>query len=118
MSEPQTHEQRSLPRHRLSAPITVVDRNRNLTLGRLVDLHSEGLMLMGDQPLQVDHLYQLDLYLPQPLQGETLLQLGVDCLWTRCDEGAVMHWSGFQIIDLSERAARQIEELVELLGTP
>ncbi len=116
MNDQQPHtEQRRLQRHRLNVPVVVSDCNRNLQLGRLVDIHREGLMLMGDQPLQVDHVYQLDLHLPEPLEGLETLHLGVDCLWTRCDEGSSSHWSGFQIIDLSELAERQLQALMEMM---
>ena len=118
MSEAQNSEQRRLQRHRLNVPVEVFDSNRNLRLGRLVDIHRQGLMLLGDQPLQVDSLYQLELRLPEPLQGDAVLLLGVDCLWTRGEEGASSHWSGLQIIDLSEHAERQIDDLVALMATP
>jgi len=104
-----------LKRHDVSVVVEVYDRNTDQHLGRLVNIHNEGLMVMGTGGLQADHVYQLDLVLPESIEGSTHLQLGVDCLWSKVVDASATYWSGCQVIDLSDVARRQIERLVEKL---
>jgi len=113
MSDPQY--ERRLKRHDVSVVVEVYDRNTDQHLGRLVNIHSEGLMVMGTGGLQADHVYQLDLLLPEPLEGLAHLHLGVDCLWSKVVDVSATYWSGCQVIDLSDVARRQISLLVEQL---
>lgn len=111
-------QQRSLERHGVTDAVDVYDSLRDVYLGRLVNIHGKGLMLMGDQPLDEDKLYQLDLHLPRSINGHQTIHLGVDCLWTRSAGYNGKHWAGFAIIDLSPAAAKDIDELIEMLRGP
>lgn len=114
---PQDYD-RALERHGIDGDVDVYDSLRDLYLGRLVNIHNQGLMIIGDLPLEEDKLYKLDLHLPRPLGGHTSIHLGVDCLWTRNAEYNGKHWAGFSIIDLSPQAAEDIRQLVRQLGQP
>lgn len=115
MSEDSRSYQRHLTRHELTDNVDVYDSVRDLYIGRLVNVHAEGLMLMGDAALAADKLYQLDLRLPQPVNGRNSVHVGIDCLWTRGSEDTAKYWSGCQIIDISPEGVEDIEALVELL---
>jgi hypothetical protein len=108
--------QRTQARHGINAHVDVYDRLRDIYLGRLVNIHSEGLMLVGDVAVEEDRIYTLDLHLPVPLNGRESLQLGVDCLWVREADQEGKYWAGFAIIDLAPEAAADIHLLVEHLG--
>jgi len=116
MSEVERHYERRLERHAISGVVEVYDANRDIYVGRLVNIHTEGLMLMGDSVMESDHVYQLDLQLATPLCGAETIHLGVDCLWVRNSEESSTHWSGYHIIDLSDLARQQIESLVSQLN--
>jgi hypothetical protein len=108
--------QRAHARYDIHAHVDVYDRLRDIYLGRLVNIHSEGLMLVGDVAVEEDRIYTLDLHLPVPIAGCGSLQLGVDCLWVRTADQEDKFWAGFAIIDLAPEAAEIIRQLVELLG--
>lgn len=109
------HESEGRKRERsgVTQSIDVYDSLHDVYLGRVVNIHSEGLMLIGDQPFQEDCLYRLDLHLNEPVNGSNSLQLGVDCLWARNAEDNGKHWAGFSIID----ASPQVMEVIELLSS-
>lgn len=114
--EQSTHR-RSLKRHSIESAVEVYDSLRGMYLGRLVNIHSDGLMLMGENAvIAADRLYQLDLHLPQHVNGKGIMHLGVDCLWVRESDECTKHLSGFQIIDMAPETKKDIEELVLLLG--
>ena len=108
--------QRKLKRHQLSSVVEIYDRVSGQHIGRLVNIHAEGLMIVGATPLQDDKLYQLELRLPEEINARTTISIGVDCLWTRSAEQDKMHWTGGRIIDASDEALADIAALIELLG--
>ncbi len=116
MSETERHYERRLERCTVNSVVEVYDTNRDVYVGRLVNIHAEGLMLMGDAVMESDHVYQLDLQLPKAVCGEKTIHLGVDCLWVRTPEESTVKWSGFHIIDLSDLAREQIDALLEEFG--
>jgi len=116
MSDESQPNQRRLKRYQLTDHVDIYDAMRDLHVGRLVNIHTEGLMLMGDVALEADKLYQLYLRLPRQINGRDSIQIGVDCLWARHSDDSTKHWAGCQIIDISPEGLAGIESLVELLG--
>lgn len=108
--------QRARERYTINAVVDVVDTNRELIMGRLVNVHQEGMMVMGADAVSVDHLYQLELRPSQAVNGRSAIPLGGDCLWVRFAVDTNQYWSGFQIIDLSDESLADIETLITLFG--
>jgi PilZ domain len=102
---------RLLIRHLVNCDVDVYDSLRDLYLGRLVNIHRSGLMIVGEALLQEDKLYELDMHLP--LENK-VLRLGVDCLWTRAADEYKKYWTGFGIIDFSPEASEEIRKLIEM----
>lgn len=115
---PSDLNRRRLPRHKLGAQVDVVNQSTGVTLGVLVDIHLEGLMLMGSEQLKPEHLYQINLR-ADGLGGniEESIELGVDCLWTRAMAQGDRFWAGCRIIDVSpverEKLVHLISEFTE-----
>lgn len=112
-----SHEHdRELERHTINGNVDVYDSLRDLYVGRLVNIHEQGLMIVGDLPLEEDRIYTLDLHVPEPINGQLVIRLGVDCLWMRDADLSGKHWMGFSIIDVSPQSTESIRVLVDLLG--
>lgn len=112
-----THEHdRELERHSINGDVDVYDSLRDLYIGRLVNIHAQGLMVVGDLALEEDRIYTLDLHLPEPLRGHSDIRVGVDCLWARDADLSGKYWMGFSIIDVSPQSSESIRALVEHLG--
>lgn len=116
MSESQRHHERGLARHTIQKLVQVYDASQGVPLGQLVNIHKEGLMLMGEASIKPDHIYQLELRLPFPIDGFDRIKMGADCLWVRQIGESTTHWGGFHIIDLSATAAKQVDVLIQQLG--
>ena len=108
---------RAMHRHTVSGDVDVYDSLRDVYLGRLVNIHTQGLMLVGDVPLEEDRLYELDMHLPD-FENNTkqVIRIGVDCLWTRSADQNGKHWTGFTIIDSTPHAAEEINKLIQSWG--
>jgi len=104
--------QRRLSRRAIQQRITIIDVMTEQVLGRLVNIHREGFMLVGARPVAVDSLYQLSLRLSVPVNGQSQIAVGGDCLWARTDDGSSQYWAGFHIIDISAQGLELIDLLV------
>ncbi len=110
--DPNAQNDRKLQRHEFLLPIAVIDTLTGDSLGALVNINIEGLMVMGNVAIDGNRLYQVELQLPDTIHGHDKVALGIDCLWSRRDEEYERHWAGFQIIDVSQDALKVIEHLI------
>lgn len=116
MTNDASHVVRELARHAIHGDVDVYDRMRDIYVGRLINIHTQGMMLLGDVKLTEDHLYTLELHLPMTDADPVVVSLGVDCLWVRPDSTSGKFWSGFSLIDISNESARAIVTLIERFG--
>lgn len=107
---------RKLERRELNQTIAITDVINGGRLGELINITSEGLMLITDRAIETQSIFQLALQLPERLEGSDQLVLGADCLWCRQAENFHRYWAGFQIIDASDTALAQIDALISLYG--
>lgn len=111
MSDMTTHNNdRALERYTINCDVDVYDSVRDIYIGRLVNIHAQGLMVIGDVFVEEDNLYELDMHLPSDNQ---VLKLSVDCLWVREADQIGKYWVGFTIIDLAPAAAVEIQKLID-----
>ena len=108
--ELQTRRQQQ--RFKLQQPISVININTQNNMGALVNITTEGLMLMSDTAINSNRIYTISLILPNASSGHKQIDLGVDCLWSRSEVEYQRYWAGFQIIDASRSALDRIEGLI------
>jgi len=104
---------RHVERHSVTQDVDVYDALRDVYVGRLVNVHAKGLMLIADQPLKEDTLYTFDIHLPLPIRNLNTIQIGVDCLWVRDADLAGKYWMGFSIIDSTPETLLIIDQLIK-----
>ena len=108
---------RSQRRRTLAGSVKIINQFDDVVLGRLVNITTEGLMLVNSTPLTTDTLYQVVLDLPESLNNTTRIELGMDCLWTSpTTPDADMYWSGCHIIDISDAMFEALKLLIEKFG--
>lgn len=110
------NNRRQLARHKLASSLDVWDSATDMRLGQLVNLHRQGLMLLGDGDFGENKVYRLAIHLPQSVCADGELLLGVDCLWVKRDPDTGLHWAGFQIIDASAEQLGIIDAVIAALA--
>lgn len=106
------YEKRRLERHTVSASLEVYDLDNGCYLGRVVDLHTEGLMLLSDQPIVLFQRYALQISLPMTLNGMRDFYLDAESLWHRESIAGGQHWTGMHFVQLPDDARQCIEKMV------
>jgi len=120
ISDEGNHNKRKLERVTIAEPLMVYDALSQQPLGRIVNIHTEGLLLIGDHLLSKEELYHVELRLPQEVGLTSILPLMIDCLWVQPgindSENVLSHWSGCAIIDASIETQATIAHLMARLA--
>ena len=110
-TKPNPAEQRREPRIQIAEQVQVRDANSGRILGQLVNLSSEGLMLVGADCVAPGTIYQLTIPLETTPDADPLL-LGAESLWCSDANHSGFYWSGFQIIDISPEHRQVLARIV------
>ena len=94
--------------------IMVLDRISESSLGTIANISATGFMLVTDRFIETDSVFQLNL---GSGSLDSSIDIGAVCLWTTEASSADSFWSGFHIIDISESAQHQLDNLVEKMST-
>jgi hypothetical protein len=103
---------RAQERKELNQVIAIHDIINGHALGELINISSNGLMLISEKLIETSSIFQLSLQLPATINGKDSIEIGVDCLWCRKAENFNRYWAGFQIIDVSQETSEIINILI------
>lgn len=105
-------ERRKLERHHVSSSLEVFDLDTGEFLGRVVDLHTEGLMLFSERPIELYRGYALQVNLPMTFDGMREILLDARSLWHRESLAGGQYWTGLHFTHLPDASRRCIERMV------
>lgn len=92
----------------------VLDLDRNLVMGQLVDISEDGLMALCPEAIDVriNRLYRIQVQLSEECCGGPLT-VAVESLWHEPGHEASTHWVGFKIIDIAKEDAERLHQLMQ-----
>jgi hypothetical protein len=105
-------ERRRTKRRHLVYYLKVFDVETDLLLGHLVDITSEGMMMVREEPIEPGRIFQLRLDLPKQILMKDTLTFSAECRWSQRDVNPDLHKSGFQFLAISENDQAVIDNLV------
>jgi hypothetical protein len=113
-------EKRRLPRRELLYYLRVNDHKGQQQLGRLVDIHSRGLLLIGDNCLNVGQEYLIEIELPKALSEQGIPQIVAKsrCIWAHPSLARPFNESGLMILETSEEGQKNINLLIDMFALP
>lgn len=104
-------ENRSSPRVSISHSTVVNDAHTGKMIGQLVNLSSEGLMIVSSECIPPGTVRQIVIQIE--LDGGTRdLNIGIESLWSADANESGAHWTGMQIIDISPDQQALLNELL------
>ncbi|MBU0982316.1 MAG: PilZ domain-containing protein [candidate division Zixibacteria bacterium] len=107
-----TQDHRTLKRWQLTRYPAVVDAKTNRVIGRVADINTEGLRLIGPEPVQADGRRKLKLILPTGSRRGTEVTFVATSVWTGRDINPDLHATGMKFRRISPEDVRNIEYLV------
>ena len=113
-------EKRNLPRRELIFYLKTSDLLSGHELGRMIDIHSQGLLLMSLKPLELGREYMVGIELPKALQGQfnTHVGLKAKCVWLKRSRVVPYTEHGLMITEKTPDSERTIEMLINLFALP
>jgi len=114
-------EQRHLTRRELIYYLKVTDRKTGLEIGRMGDVHREGMLLMSPGPLKAGLIMDLSLELPKALQsiGHGELLFRGEVVWTRPGpKNNNYHENGLRFVEADEMQKMAVDKLIDLFAMP
>jgi hypothetical protein len=110
-------EFRRAKRRKVGYDVEIVDLMTEEVVGRLSNLSETGMLIIANQRLANDALYQFRLRLPDTSGVERAIDLGAHELWA--DEAAApgQVWTGFRFIDLAPNDLLYLRDWVDAPGS-
>ena len=112
MSSNNNEEQRKRTRTEIDRHVTVEDALLKTNIGKLVNLHDDGFLVIGSSEVRENCLYQIYFRFSELVHGVDHLSVGAECLWLRETGSGDQHWAGFQIIDIADKDKHIIQRLM------
>lgn len=105
-------KRRSVKRRHLVFYLRVFNQNDSSVLGHVVDISSDGLMLLSDASIGVGDRFSLRMRLPIDLSDKDELQFEAVCRWCKEDDNPDFYLSGLQIDGLTIEVEKYILHLI------
>ncbi|NOZ51549.1 MAG: hypothetical protein GXP08_00170 [Gammaproteobacteria bacterium] len=108
--------ERSQKRWNLVSHLRLVKAENNDLLGHLVDLTTEGIMMISENPIPLEQTYNLRMQIPTENEMTRMVALTALSLWTKKDVNPNFHDTGFKLINPSKHTVNAIKSLINNLS--
>jgi hypothetical protein len=108
-------DERNQERWLLIHSLRVFNAENNDLLGHVVNVTTEGILLITESPLPTDKDYQLKMAVPMGDSETANIELDARSVWTKADDDPHFHKTGFQFTFCSEESIEAISALIEKL---
>jgi len=105
-------EKRALKRRHLYYYSRVFDEATQQMAGRLVDLTTEGIMLVSEKPIDANTKFKFKLFLPKSIEGHKTLSVEAESRWSKQAVNPDLYDNGFQLLNVKPDDEKIIERLI------
>lgn len=112
----QPHERRSVTRRHLIYYLRTWDTSNNRLLGHVVDITTDGFMLISEEPIAIGNEYRLEVRLPNTQGDLQAMRFQAICRWSNNDVNKSFFDSGFEILEKASEAVSTIQKMINNYG--
>lgn len=105
-------DKRKLKRRHLIFYLRLIDNQTRQVLGYLVDITTEGLMMMAEQPVPVGKMFSLKLM----ASPSRYLSFNAKCKWCKKSVNPLLYDAGFELEGISLNKFNWIKTIVAEIG--
>ena len=84
----------------------VFDMNTGEILGRLINLSPDGIMLISDDPIELNQTFKSRMILPELIDGKKEIYFDLQARWCNKNKRADWYETGYEIINKSENCLK------------
>ena len=107
---------RRMQRRHLIYYLEAIDRNTDKSIGFLVDITTEGIMLMSETPIETGKMFHLRILLKTDLSEKKYLNFDGKSKWCKKSINTEIYDTGFELINAEISEFKEIEEIIDALG--
>jgi hypothetical protein len=111
------NEFRRAKRRKASDNIPVTDMMTERVVGRISNISESGMLLMANEALTEDALYQFHFMLPESSGRETPIEIGAHLLWLDRASAPGQSWTGFRFLGLTSTYASRLRAWIDAPGS-
>ena len=106
------HYKRKVERKNLIYYLKVTNRETNQVIGHTVNISKKGLMVIGENPIKPESILQLQMFLPEEIQGIRNYEFTATSRWCKKDKKPGFYNTGFELNNVSPEDIQIIKYLV------
>lgn len=110
-------EYRRAKRKQVAERIDVIDTMIEATIGLIGNISETGAMLLTNQPMTDDALYQLRFGVSDGAGQRREVSIGAHQLWSEPANTPGQHWVGFRFIDVGQSDLEMLRAWIDLPGS-
>ena len=110
------YKNRQRPRKNTPHLVKAVYQDSGKSLGRVVDVTADGMMLVTKGPLKIGDIHELRINLPVMIQYRSEIDVRAEVMWTGPDANPAYFKSGFRFINLHGDDGYLLEEVMHKLN--
>ena len=105
-------EKRKLRRRSLLYDFEVVEKDSGASVGRIINISLEGLMLISTDRQVSDTVLDLRIKLPETIFGKNNIDCKAQCMWCKKNKNTDFYEAGFHLLELPEDDIKAIVGLI------
>jgi hypothetical protein len=109
-------EKRRLKRRHLIYYLRLFDRKTQQIIGHLVDITTDGIMVISENMIHENEIFELNMALPTDVVGKKDLNFMAKSIWCRKDINPDFYNTGFTLIDVKPEDVMIVERLITEFG--
>jgi hypothetical protein len=109
-------ERRRLSRRHILFYSRVFDRKTGVFLGYLGNMNEDGLMIISEDPIDINQDFLLRIDLPEDIYSMSVLNFDARSVWCKLDVDPNFYNTGFQLDNVSDESKDIIVQIIEDYG--
>jgi hypothetical protein len=96
--------------------LRVWDKNSDKLLGHIVDINTGGFMLISEQQIESEQVFDLEIHWKAPNDEEIKIQFKAESRWSSNDVNSAFYDTGFKLLGPSDDVLEPIKKMIEEYG--
>ncbi len=109
-------EKRKLKRRHLIYYLRIYSGKSKTPLGFLVDIHSEGIMIISEKEIKTGKQFDLKMDLPKSAGEKKSVLFKTKSIWCTKGVNSDLYETGFEFVNISEKDLQMIDNIVYDFG--
>ncbi len=109
-------EKRKYKRRHLIYYLEVLEQGTDISIGFVVDVTQNGILVMSSMPLAVGRIFHLKMLVDEDRNDKSFLHFEARSKWCNKSPNSDFYDTGFELINLDASAFNKISEIIEELG--